>query len=76
MPHPDGRGEGEGERRGRGKKRKREDKWTNFTPLLLWPSIHLDYYSLTVPSQYMSHEEAQISAVQTFCSLVSLMKIP
>ena len=74
MPHPDGRG-GEG-REGGGGKRKREDKWTNFTPLLLWPSIHLDYYSLTVPSQYMSHEEAQISAVQTFCSLVSLMKIP
>ena len=68
-------GGGEG-REGGGGKRKREDKWTNFTPLLLWPSIHLDYYSLTVPSQYMSHEEAQISAVQTSCSLVSLMKIP
>lgn len=74
MPHPDGKGGGRGEKGGG--KRKREDKWTNFTPLLLWPSIHLDYYSLTVPSQYMSHEEAQISAVQTFCSLVSLMKIP
>lgn len=69
-----GRGGERGEKGGG--KRKREDKWTNFTPLLLWPSIHLDYYSLTVPSQYMSHEEAQISAVQTFCSLVSLMKIP
>lgn len=52
------------------------DLWIHFTFQVQKSDTLQDYGNLTVHLQSMSRVEVRISAVQTFCSLVSYWQIP